>query len=86
MYCLSLSPSLQKITYDEFLPALLGHKLDSYPGYDDSVDARVTTEFATAGFLLEHTMVTPSIAFLDNNANELSSVGTYCGLFCVHAA
>ena len=40
---------IQAITYNEFLPAL-GVTLDPYTGYDPSVDASVTNEFATIGF------------------------------------
>jgi len=39
----------QYITYEEFLPAL-GVELDDYAGYDSSVDATITNEFATVGF------------------------------------
>jgi hypothetical protein len=57
----------QKITYEEFLPALIGHKLEPYSGYDDTVDPRVATEFATAGFRLGHSMVADDIEFPDND-------------------
>ena len=35
---------LQKVTYDEFLPALLGKPLPPYTGYDASVNTGVTSE------------------------------------------
>ena len=60
-------PACQKITYEEFLPALVGHKLEPYSGYDDTVDPRVATEFATAGFRLGHSMVADDIEFPDND-------------------
>ena len=66
---------VQKITYDEFLPALMGHKLDAYPGYDVSVDPRISTEFATSGYRLGHSMVSADIDFFDENANTLFPVG-----------
>ena len=75
---------LQKITYDEFLPALLGHKLGSYPGYDDSVDPRVSTEFATAGYRMGHSMVAGDIDFFDDNANPLFPVrAVAAGIACL---
>jgi hypothetical protein len=46
---------IQWITYTQFLPTL-GVKLDNYNGYDPSVDAAVTNEFATVGFRA-HSMV-----------------------------
>jgi hypothetical protein len=67
-------PGAQKITYDEFLPALIGHKLDPYPGYDDSVDPRISTEFTTSGYRLGHSMVSADIDFFDDNANVLFPV------------
>lgn len=64
----------QKITYEEFLPVLLGHKLGSYTGYDDSVDPSVSTEFATSSYRAVDSMVAPSINFLDDNANTVFPV------------
>ena len=57
----------QKITYEEFLPALLGHTLEPYSGYDDTVDPRMATEFATSGFRLGHSMVADDVEFPDND-------------------
>jgi hypothetical protein len=45
----------QWITYSEFLPAM-GVRLPRYRGYDPSVDAAITNEFATVGFR-GHSMV-----------------------------
>jgi hypothetical protein len=59
------APPRQKITYQEFLPALLGHRLEQYWGYDDTVDPRIATEFATVGFRLEHTMMNDRVEFPD---------------------
>ncbi len=39
----------QWITYNEFLPAM-GVELDSYEGYDPTVDPTITNEFATVGY------------------------------------
>jgi Animal haem peroxidase len=39
----------QYITYNEFLPAM-GVDLDDYTGYDSTVDASITNEFATVGY------------------------------------
>ena len=65
----------QKITYDEFLPALIGHRMEAYPGYDDSVDPRISNEFSTAGYRLGHSMVSADIDFFDDNAFPLFPVG-----------
>jgi hypothetical protein len=62
---------LQAITYSEFLPALLGHKLAPYRGYNANVNPGIATEFSTAGFRLGHTMLGADVEFLDNNGNAL---------------
>ncbi len=45
----------QYITYEEFLPAF-GIELEAYSGYDPTVDASVTNEFATVGYRA-HSMI-----------------------------
>ena len=44
-----ISAMQQYITYAEFLPAM-GVELDSYTGYDATVDPSITNEFATVGY------------------------------------
>ncbi len=57
---------LQKITYDEFLPALLGSgAIAPYAGYDANVDASIRTEFSTAAYRVGHTMLSPNVLRLD---------------------
>ncbi len=65
---------LQKITIEEFLPALLGHKLGSYTGYNDTVNPGVSIEFATVGFQQGVTLATPAVKFLDDRAATVFSV------------
>ena len=62
----------QKITYDEFLPALLGsNSLNSYNTYDKNIDAGVKTEFSTAGFRLGHSMLSSNIKVGTNPNDDL---------------
>ncbi|MEM9001983.1 MAG: peroxidase family protein [Cyanobacteria bacterium P01_F01_bin.86] len=44
-----VSAQQQYITYNEFLPAM-GVTLDTYQGYDATVDPRLSNEFATVGY------------------------------------
>ena len=53
---------IQKITYTEFLPVLLGTDLTtSYSGYDSSVNPGISNEFSSAAFRLGHTMLPSSL-------------------------
>jgi len=53
---------LQFITYNEFIPALLGPRaLAPYRGYNPAIDARIMNEFSTAAYRLGHTLVSPTL-------------------------
>ncbi|NEO57352.1 MAG: peroxiredoxin [Okeania sp. SIO3B5] len=60
---------IQKITYDEFLPAL-GVTLDPYGGYDSTVNPNISTEFSTAGFRLGHTLVSSTLQHLNEDGSS----------------
>jgi peroxidase len=63
---------LQKITYEEFLPAILGpNAIPAYQGYRADVNPGIATEFSTAAFRLGHSMLGDDIEFLDNQGNEI---------------
>src|SRR5215475_12763065 len=63
---------LQVITYNEFLPALLGPSpLRPYTGYKDDVNSGISTEFSTAAYRIGHTLVNDDVEFLDNEGNPI---------------
>lgn len=65
---------LQAITYNEFLPALLGKKaLAPYRGYKPRLNASIMNEFSTAAFRLGHTLVSPTLLRLDAENNEITA-------------
>lgn len=63
---------LQKITYDEFLPSILGENaMPDYRGYQADVNPGITNEFSTAAFRFGHSMLGNDIEFLDNDGEEI---------------
>lgn len=59
---------VQAITYNEWLPALLGGQgLDSYAGYDNTVDPTLNTAFSTAAFRFGHTMLNDQLLRLNED-------------------
>ncbi len=60
---------MQAITYNEYLPFLLGQDaIPPYQGYDRNVDPSISNEFATAAYRVGHTMLSSFIPRL--NANQ----------------
>lgn len=64
---------MQTITYNEFLPALLGDKhMNDYQGYDSVQDPSIRNEFSTALYRIGHTMISPELKRLDSNGNPIA--------------
>lgn len=65
---------LQQITYNEFLPALLGPgEVSPYTGYNSGVDGTVANEFANAAYRIGHTMLSPTLLRRDNDGNPIGA-------------
>ena len=63
---------LQAITYNEFLPALLGRDaISRYEGYDATVDPSIANEFSTAAFRFGHSTLNDDIGFFDNQGLDV---------------
>lgn len=64
---------LQSITYNEFLPALLGPRgLTQYRGYDESVNPSIANEFSTAAYRFGHSTLNDDIGFFDNSGRPVA--------------
>jgi len=63
---------IQAITYNEFLPALLGTgAIDDYAGYDPHVDPSIANEFSTAAYRFGHTMLSSELLRLNNDGSVI---------------
>lgn len=66
---------MQAITYNEYLPLLLGpDALPTYSHYDDSVRSGVANSFSSAAFRMGHTFLDPKIPLVDAQGNEIEAV------------
>lgn len=58
--------TMQRVTYQEFLPALLGEgALREYSGYNPNVNPTIANEFSTVFYRLGHSMLSPVVQRLD---------------------
>jgi len=70
-----ISGVMQVITYQEFLPKLLGPgALPAYDGYDSSVNPAISSLFSTACYRLGHSMLPPSIRLADGGSLEFKEL------------
>jgi len=64
---------IQYITYNEWLPTLIGpDAIPAYTGYDDTINPTVFNEFSVAAFRLGHTMLNEQMLRLDANGDEIA--------------
>ena len=54
---------VQRITYDEFLPLIIGDVIPEYTGYDPEVNGAALNVGASCAYRVGHTLISPSIAF-----------------------
>ena len=59
---------MQVITYNEFLPSLLGqHAIAPYSGYDSDVNPGIANEFSTASYRYGHSQLSPDLLRVKNS-------------------
>lgn len=62
-----IGAKIQVISYEEFLPLLIGETLESYKGFDSNINPQISVEFANAAFRLGHTLLSNQIRRVDDN-------------------
>ena len=69
---------LQHITFDEYLPELIGRRnMEQLVGpyrYDETVKPNIFTEFSAAAFRIGHPLINSPIRTTDNSGNLIKSV------------
>ena len=73
-----VSGMIQKITYEDFLPEILGSTLyDSlippFTGYNSSIDPSVPNAFATAAYRFGHSLIQPAFNRLNKNYQSIQA-------------
>lgn len=62
---------MQVITYNEFLPIILGpNSIPPYEGYDPRVNPSVANEFSTAAYRFGHSLLSPTLLRVNRSGNE----------------
>ncbi|HEY2762039.1 MAG TPA: peroxidase family protein, partial [Pirellulales bacterium] len=64
---------IQSITYNQYLPALLGRgAISQYTGYNSNVNPGISPEFSEAAFRFGHSQLDDDVQFMTNNGSNLS--------------
>ncbi len=65
---------IQAITYNEWLPILVGEDtISDYEGYDETVNPGISVEFSTAVFRVGHTLLSSDLQRLNEDGSSVSA-------------
>jgi len=71
---LMVGAEIQAITYNEWLPIVLGpNALSEYKGYNPNVNAGISNAFSTAAFRFGHSMLSPILMRLDAEGQPIEA-------------
>lgn len=77
-----VTAEIERITYNEFLPHLLGKTaIQPYQGYKPNADARISEEFAGAAYRLGHSIVSANLEKTDEQGNVIGTPVTLKNAF-----
>lgn len=62
---------MQKITYEEFLPLLIGDVIPPYEGYNPEVNPSIFNEFSVAAYRLGHSMLNSQLLRVDASGSTV---------------
>ncbi len=72
---------IQKITYEDWLPSMMGSKLDAYTGYDDTVNPSMSSAFSTAAYRFGHTMLNEQLLLTGPQGQDNGSYNLFESFF-----
>ncbi|SLN17091.1 peroxidase family protein [Pseudooctadecabacter jejudonensis] len=72
---------LQQITYDEWLPHLIGDAVPEDADHDPDANGQVSVEFSTAAFRFGHTLVSETIDILNDAGIDIGTMGLMDAFF-----
>jgi len=71
---LCVEAEIQAITYNEYLPILVGDgAISEYTGYDSSVNPGVSVEFSTAAYRFGHSLVSATFGRIEENGESIAA-------------
>lgn len=62
---------MQHITFNNWIPTVLGGFLESYRGYNSKLDATISNVFATAALRFGHSLIQPRLERLDDKFSSI---------------
>ncbi|EGC30492.1 hypothetical protein DICPUDRAFT_83593 [Dictyostelium purpureum] len=75
---------IQKITYEEYLPLLLGY-FANYTGYNPNINSQVSNEFFSTAFKFVHSEMASSVEYYDEDGSRLQPLPLKFSFFNPHA-